>query len=80
MEVVHHAKHLSMAFCLECHRNPEMALRPNSEVTNLAWKVASSADTVGADVDANLEQIHAGLQLKENWSVNPPLSCTGCHR
>jgi len=27
-----------------------------------------------------LAQIHAGLKIKENWGVNPPLSCTGCHR
>ena len=75
MKEVHHAEHLSMAFCLDCHRNPEKALRPNSEVTNLAWKVSGAADA-----DPDLEQIHAGLELKESWSVNPPLSCTGCHR
>ena len=75
MKVVHHAEHLSMAFCLDCHRNPEKALRPNAEVTNLAWKFSD-----GNHPEPDLEQIHAGLELKNNWSVNPPLSCTGCHR
>lgn len=75
MEEVYHAKHLSMAFCLECHRNPEMALRPNSEVTNLSWSAPTEPDE-----DPDLAQIHAGLELKNNWGVNPPLSCTGCHR
>ena len=79
MEVVHHAKHLSMSFCLECHRNPEKALRPNSEVTNLAWTIASGSHSVSQS-EVDLEQIHAGLEIKENWGINPPLSCTGCHR
>jgi hypothetical protein len=79
MEVVHHAKHLSMSFCLECHRNPEKALRPNSEVTNLAWSIVSGSHS-GSQSEADLEQIHAGLEIKENWGINPPLSCTGCHR
>jgi hypothetical protein len=64
-----------MAFCLDCHRNPEKSLRPMGEVTNLAWKVS---DKEGSDLD--LAQIHAGLDIKQNWGVNPPLSCTGCHR
>ena len=75
MKVVHHAKHLSMSFCLECHRRPEESLRPMTEVTNLDWTVPTSD---GQDLD--LAQIHAGLEIKENWGVNPPLSCTGCHR
>ncbi len=38
MEVVFHAKGQSMSFCLECHREPEKALRPLDQVTNLDWK------------------------------------------
>ena len=45
------------------------------EVTNLAWKIS---DPESSDID--LAQIHAGLDMKQNWGVNPPLSCTGCHR
>ncbi len=45
MPVVYHAKSLSMSFCLDCHRNPEKALRPVEQVTNLGW----SADDLGQD-------------------------------
>lgn len=38
MRVVFHAKPLSMAQCLDCHRNPEDALRPLEEVFNLNYK------------------------------------------
>jgi len=75
MVEVHHDKPLSMAFCLDCHRNPEKSLRPLDEVTNLSWEANESNE-----VDPLIAQIHSGLELKENWGVHPPLSCTGCHR
>ena len=37
MEVVYQAKPLSMKWCLDCHRNPDEAIRPVEEVTNLGW-------------------------------------------
>jgi hypothetical protein len=69
MEVVHHAKPLTMAFCLECHREPEKYIRPPEEVFNLAWRPESR--------EAQLEM---GTQFVHDWRVNPPLSCSGCHR
>jgi len=38
MEEVHHAKSLSMGFCLDCHRKPEDNIRPLQFVTQLDWK------------------------------------------
>jgi len=69
MDVVAHAKSLSMGFCLDCHRNPEAHLRPRDQVTNLDWKAPSP--------DA---QLAMGTQFKHDWKVNPPQSCSGCHR
>jgi len=36
-EGVHQKAALNMAWCLECHRNPEPNLRPLNEVTDLMW-------------------------------------------
>jgi len=44
-------------------------------VTNLSWQVSEEEG-----VDPLIAQVHAGLELKDNWGVHPPLSCTGCHR
>lgn len=69
MEVVEHAKSFSMKFCLDCHRNPELAIRPLDEVYNLDWK----AENPGM-------QKSMGEKFVHDWKVMPPTSCSGCHR
>lgn len=69
MVTVWHDKSLSMAFCLECHRNPEQAIRPLDQVYNLNWTPEDTSE-------------HARWAREQvvNWNVNPPQSCSGCHR
>jgi hypothetical protein len=69
MEVVGQQKPLSMSFCLDCHRNPEFAVRPVDKVTDLAW----SATTPAAQVEQGTKFVH-------DWKIAPPQSCSGCHR
>jgi hypothetical protein len=69
MDVVMHAKPLSMGFCLDCHREPAEHIRPREEVTNLAWEASSP--------EAQLEM---GRRFIHDWNVKPPQSCSGCHR
>ncbi len=69
MEVVWHDEPHSMGWCLDCHRAPEQHLRPVAEVYNLDWEPA-----VGTS------QTEIGMRLKEEWNVNPPVNCQGCHR
>ena len=37
MPVVYQHESQSMSWCLDCHRNPENALRPLDQITNLNW-------------------------------------------
>ena len=67
--VVGQQKSLNMSFCLDCHRNPEQALRPVDKVYDLGFKAASPA-----------QQTAAGTKFVHDWKVNPPQSCSGCHR
>ena len=69
MEVVEHAKPLSMGFCLECHRDPAAHLRPRDQVTNLGWTAGDEA-----------AQRAMGAKFVHDWNVNPPQACSGCHR
>lgn len=70
MDTVSEQKSLTMAFCLNCHRNPAPAIRPLNEVTNLAWQ-----DPGGA-----AGQLRDGAKLIHDWNINPPESCSACHR
>lgn len=69
MEVVEHSESLSMAFCLECHRNPEDAVRPLEQVYNLNWQPENTESYAEEARDRVV-----------NWNINPPQSCSGCHR
>ncbi len=69
MDVVAHAKPLSMSFCLDCHREPYKHIRPVDKVYDLEW---SYPDT--------LTQITEGKKLVESWQVHPPQGCSCCHR
>ena len=69
MDVVQHAKPLSMGFCLDCHRDPASHIRPHDQITNLDWKRPTDPAELKKDTD-----------LVEAWKVHPPQSCSGCHR
>lgn len=67
MEVVMQKQPLSMAWCLDCHRNPGPSLRPVSEITNMNW-------TAPADQSRFADSVIAANNIK------PPVDCSGCHR
>ena len=58
---------LYMEWCLDCHRHPEGAVAPKSEVFNLAW-------TPPAD------RIPLGERLTAEYRVQRRTDCVDCHR
>ncbi|MND00937.1 hypothetical protein D3C83_197280 [compost metagenome] len=58
-----------MAFCLECHRQPELRVRPLDKIYDLTWKPESAS-----------AQVEQGTQFVHDWKLLPPQSCSGCHR
>jgi hypothetical protein len=75
MEKVQHAKSHSMAFCLDCHRNPEKHVRPIEHVFNLGWHPEGESKK-----EQKKAQLALGTKLVEDWKIQPPESCFGCHR
>lgn len=67
MEKVHQDKPLSMAWCLDCHRNPAPNLRPASEITTMNYQPPNN-------------QLEFALQLIQQKNIKPPIDCSGCHR
>lgn len=67
MEQVQVVKPLSMAWCLDCHRNPDAHLRPPEFVTDLSWVPEDGA-------------AETGKRVREQLHINPSTSCSTCHR
>ena len=67
MIVVMQVQPLSMGWCLDCHRNPDMHLRPRTELTNMKWTPPS-------------DQRQFAERIKKEKKTNPPVDCSGCHR
>ena len=69
MDEVYHAKPFGMSFCLECHRHPELKVRPENKITDLAWKPTSEA-----------AQVEGGKKSMHDWKVESLQTCSACHR
>jgi len=67
MEVVEQEKPLSMQWCLDCHRNPELHIRPMDEVTTMGWQPRDN-------------QLEYASKIIEKRNINAPTDCSGCHR
>lgn len=67
MDVVTQREPLSMSWCLDCHRNPTLNLRPLDQITNFKWQPPANM--------ALLAQ-----ELKTTKKIAPPTDCSGCHR
>jgi hypothetical protein len=74
MEEVHHAEPLSMAFCLDCHRNPEQFVRPVDKVTDLNW-AWNDDPRMAAEM-----QKAQGAKFVHDWNIQSLESCSACHR
>lgn len=66
MEVVQQAASLSMGWCLDCHRQPELYLRPQDQITTMGY--VQPADFVARNVER---------RRLEN--IQPPTNCSACH-
>ncbi len=69
MRVISHDQPQSMSWCLDCHRAPELKIRPRDKVFDLDWKATSPE-----------AQKELGQKLVHEWNVKPPVTCAGCHR
>ena len=58
---------LTMAWCLDCHRNPAPNVRPPELVTKLDWQPDRDPAEIGREL----------IQAKK---ISPPQNCSGCHR
>lgn len=69
MERVYQARPLSMAWCIDCHENPEPHLRPVEFVTKLDWRP-----------EEGVSPEELGAKLRDENNIHPKTNCAVCHR
>lgn len=70
MPLTRRAQSLHMEWCLDCHRSPELYLRPREEVFTMGWQPP-------------VPQAELGLKLMVSYKVDSPVkltNCSICHR
>jgi cytochrome c7-like protein len=67
MPLTYQQNSLLMEWCIDCHRNPAPNLRPREEITTMGYRPAK-------------DQAELGSELMKAYNVNPPTSCSTCHR
>jgi len=83
MPLMYQSSTLQMAWCLDCHRNPEKNVRPRDQVFSVAYKQPSSAAPVKALGKEFTDQRELGLALVAEYKIQEPrnlTSCSTCHR
>jgi len=70
MPLIFQASPLLMQWCLDCHRNPEQALRPRDQVFNMNWKAPANQAEVG-------KELREKYQLRTTAELT---NCSTCHR
>jgi Cytochrome c7 and related cytochrome c/Class III cytochrome C family len=69
MPLTWQARSLLMEWCLECHRNPELYVRPREHVFEMDWTPPAPQQELGAE-----------LVRKYNIQVRQITDCSVCHR
>lgn len=69
MIIVQQMEPLSMSWCLDCHRNPDMHFRERTELTNTKW-----------NPPPKVQQLEFAARIKKEKMPAPPEDCSGCHR
>ncbi len=69
MPLIAQQESLLMEWCLDCHRNPELYLRPREEVFNMSWTAPGNQSELGRE-----------LVRKYNVRTEQLTDCSVCHR
>ena len=67
MPLMRQQNSLQMEWCINCHRNPELFVRPRSEITTMGYRPPVPQSVIGP-------------QLVKEYGINSLTSCSTCHR
>jgi hypothetical protein len=79
MAVVYHAQPLSMSWCLNCHRAPEMAvLEDKTRVTDLQYAETKLAERLASGAVEAMKSYDRTM-AREHLPLVGPQNCGACH-
>jgi hypothetical protein len=67
MPLTWQAPNLTMKWCLDCHRNPELYVRPKADVFSMSYSPPA-------------DQAALGKRLVKEYNIRSLTSCSTCHR
>ncbi|MFQ5525631.1 MAG: cytochrome c3 family protein [Thermoanaerobaculia bacterium] len=70
MPLIYQAESLQMEWCLKCHRQPELFVRPREELVNMSWTAPGGRPG----------QRQLGQELVAEYNIQSKLNCSVCHR
>ena len=70
MDLTYQAAPLTMEWCLSCHREPQMQIRPREEVFNMEYQTPANQREIGAELAKK-------YRVKDAQTLT---SCSTCHR
>lgn len=70
MPLMWKANTLEMSWCLDCHRNPQRALRPLDQITTMGYVPDGDQETIGRQL----------MQVYHTPDTRILTSCSTCHR
>jgi hypothetical protein len=84
MPLMWNTSSLQMEWCIQCHRNPEKVLRPQSEITNMEWPANLDTNKYPKDkYPHGWDQAKEGPELAKKYNIQSTrllTSCSTCHR
>jgi hypothetical protein len=76
MPLMYQENSLQMEWCLNCHRNPAVNLRPTSEIYNMAWAGPSSLNPVWCGETQKNGSANGGMVNGERTPTAQAVNCT----
>jgi hypothetical protein len=67
MPQLYQVQTLQMSWCLDCHRNPELYVRPRESVFDMTYRPPA-------------DQVALGRKLEAEYKIQSLTSCSTCHR
>jgi hypothetical protein len=80
MPLMYQASSLHMSWCVQCHMNPDVHVRPKNKITDMAYNHPGNVNDKSIEVAGATDQKVSQHDLAKMYNVQSKTSCSTCHR